>query len=142
MFIKRQMPITLIFRWTSKTTYIFLINAVVATALHGGLGFTWLTVPWTLVALVGTAVAFLIGFQNNAAYDRVWEARKIWGGIVNATRTFSVFSRDMIHSDPGTLKIILHRHRAWLTALRYALRDQKPWEIPQVTPRKSKPSIA
>jgi len=37
------------------------------------------------VALIVTAVAFLVGFQNNSAYDRIWEARKIWG----ATRGYS-----------------------------------------------------
>lgn len=51
----------------------------------------WFKIPWTPIALIGTAVAFVIGFQNNSAYGRIWEARKIWGGIVNTSRTFGMF---------------------------------------------------
>jgi predicted membrane chloride channel (bestrophin family) len=40
-------------------------------------------VPFTPVALIGTTVAFMIGFQNNAAYYGIWEARKLWGGITS-----------------------------------------------------------
>ena len=98
----------------------------------------FLTIPWALVALVGTAVAFFISFQNNSAYGRVWEARKIWGGIVNATRTFSLFTRDMIESDKEAVKKILYRHRAWLTALRFSMREPKPWEIPEIVNAKHK----
>lgn len=137
MYLKRQMPVLLMMRWTRKTTIVFIINAVIPALLHLVLGFTWLTIPWSLVALVGTAVAFLISFQNNSAYDRVWEARKIWGGIVNTTRTFSLFVRDMVENDPQSVRTILYRHRAWLTALRFAMREQKSWEIPQPTDAKS-----
>ena len=60
---------------------------------------TWLKIPWTPLALIGTAVAFVIGFQNNAAYGRIWEARKIWGGIVNSSRTFGMFVQDMVNNE-------------------------------------------
>jgi putative membrane protein len=49
----------------------------------------WMVIPWVPVSLIGTAVAFYVGFKNNQAYDRLWEARKIWGGIVNSSRSFS-----------------------------------------------------
>ena len=133
MYIERQMPLKLIVRWTRKSTKVFFINALIPVALHTVFNMTWLTIPWSLVALVGTAVAFLISFQNNSAYDRVWEARKIWGGIVNETRTFTLFVRDMIDDNPEAVKTILYRHRAWLTSLRYALRQHKSWEIPVVS---------
>ncbi|MEM7456100.1 MAG: bestrophin family ion channel [Planctomycetota bacterium] len=75
--------------WTRQETLLFLIYAVVVTCLYELAGWHWMQIPWTPLALVGTAVAFLIGFQNNAAYGRAWEARKIWGGIVNASRTWA-----------------------------------------------------
>ena len=132
MYLNRQMPLRLIFRWTRKSTALFMFNASIPVLLHVVFGLNVLTIPWSMVAIVGTAVAFLISFQNNAAYDRVWEARKIWGGIVNETRTFSMYIRDMVE-DPAAVKTLLYRHRAWLTALRFAMREQKSWEIPQVT---------
>ncbi|MBK8583498.1 MAG: hypothetical protein IPL86_17320 [Flavobacteriales bacterium] len=41
--------------------------------------------PWLPIALVGTAVAFLVGFKNNASYGRMWEARMAWGSIGNSS---------------------------------------------------------
>ena len=64
--------------------------------LYHHVGYAFLKVPWTPVAVVGTAVAFIIGFQNNSAYGRIWEARKIWGGIVNTSRTWGMKTKDMI----------------------------------------------
>jgi putative membrane protein len=38
---------------------------------------------------IGVAVAFYLGFKNSESYDRFWEARRIWGGIVNTSRTLT-----------------------------------------------------
>lgn len=37
-----------------------------------------------------------MGFQNNATYGRIWEARQIWGGIVNESRSFAMKVSDMV----------------------------------------------
>jgi putative membrane protein len=103
------------------------------------LGIKWLQVPLAPVALIGTAVAFMVGFQNNSAYDRIWEARKIWGGIVNTSRTFGMYVQDMVNNEYATeilskeelqkeIKTLTYRHIAWMTALRHAMRVSKPWE--------------
>ena len=55
-----------------------------------------MVIPSLPIALLGTAVAFNIGFKNSNAYDRGWEARKIWGGIVNYSRTYTVMVSDYI----------------------------------------------
>ena len=64
-------------------------SAVTAAHVHGGA--EWLALPALPVTVLGTAVSFYLGFKGNAAYDRLWEARKIWGGIVNSSRTWGVF---------------------------------------------------
>ena len=46
----------------------------------------YLLVP---LAVIGTTVAFYVGFKNNSAYDSMWEARKIWGAIINTSRMCS-----------------------------------------------------
>ena len=127
------------FLWSIGETLIFLTYAGLITFLYEILDFTFLDVPWTPVALIGTAVAFMVGFQNNAAYDRIWEARKIWGGIVNTSRTWGMKVQEMINnqyaSSPVELedikkekKVLIYRHIAWMTALRYAMRQRKSWE--------------
>ena len=79
--------------------------------------------------ILGTALAFFIGFNNNQAYDRWWEARKVWGEIVNDSRSWA---RQIIHflkpngGDPlfvNTLKErMVKRHIAFLYALKSNLR--------------------
>lgn len=126
--------------WTRWETLFFLVFAIVVVALYGFFDLTFLKVPWTPVALIGTAVAFIVGFQNSAAYGRIWEARKIWGGIVNSSRTWGMKVKDMVTNehanetmtDPELYeqrRILVYRHIAWINALRHAMRQPKKWEV-------------
>lgn len=140
MFIKKKYSIKDMVLWTRWETLAFFFVGLVPTVLYEVIGFKWLQLPWTPIALVGTAVAFLIGFQNNAAYGRIWEARKIWGGIVNYSRSWSMMIKDMVTNEHAKLpmtdeelaehkKTFVYRHIAWMTALRHAMRKAKPWEV-------------
>ena len=99
----------------------------------------WMSIPWLPVSIVGTAVAFYVGFKNNQAYDRLWEARKIWGAIVNSSRAWSStvkafvsnhFSNDDKDGDEiyNHVRILVHRHIAWLYTLRNQLLIPTQWE--------------
>jgi putative membrane protein len=44
------------------------------------------TAPFTLF---GVAISLYLGFRNNAAYDRWWEARKLWGQLIFDIRNLS-----------------------------------------------------
>jgi putative membrane protein len=120
--------------WTKRETVMMTAVAFVPALLWGALGWTWFEVPWVPVAMLGTASAFTVGFRNNATYARTWEARQIWGGIVNASRSWGIMARDLIVPDdgvpvdPDTAAVLVHRHVAWLTALRYQLREPRTWE--------------
>ncbi len=123
------------FKWTRRYTFIFILLSLIPVILFDLLGWKWLFIPWLPLGVLGTAVSFIVSFKNNASYDRLWEARKIWGGIVNTSRSFTVMVKDFIKSDnlsEQELKLIhkelVHRHIAWLTALRYQMRSSKPWE--------------
>jgi putative membrane protein len=125
--------------WTRYETFSFvgIITLWVAFYFIGDI--QSFRIPWTPLGLIGTAVAFMIGFQNNAVYDRIWEARKIWGGIVNESRTFGAFVQNMVTNEYAKspqsekrlqeeIRILTYRHIAWITALRYAMRNLKSWE--------------
>jgi putative membrane protein len=125
--------------WSKKYIFIFLIINSIPVVLYEVAGLKWFAIPWQPISLVGIAVAFYIGFKNNSSYERLWEARKIWGGIVNSARSFTILSRDYITNEFATEKVsenelhkthktIVHRHVAWLKALTYQLRQIKAWE--------------
>nr|WP_245547655.1 bestrophin family ion channel [Galbibacter orientalis] len=84
--------------WTRFELYKFIIIATIEVLIFN-LSDGIVQIPFTPVALVGTAVAFIIGFQSNSAYGRIWEARQIWGSIVNSSRTFGMKTKDFINNE-------------------------------------------
>lgn len=139
MYTRKVYKVLDMAKWTRYETFLFIVIITVFVGLYFFLDLAWLRIPWTPLALIGTAVAFVIGFQNNSAYGRIWEARKIWGGIVNTSRTFGMYVQDMVTNEHVTakyseeelhqeIKILTYRHIAWMTALRHAMRVSKPWE--------------
>ncbi|WKN46384.1 bestrophin family ion channel [Tunicatimonas pelagia] len=56
---------------------------------YQSLEWTFLRFRFEPLTVIGIAVSFLIGFKNNQSYDRFWEGRKIWGAIVNYSRTWA-----------------------------------------------------
>ena len=95
----------------------------------------WMSIPWLPVSLIGTAVAFYLGFKNNQSYDRVWEARKIWGAIVNTSRSWGMLVNAFIRNESLTDKELhqiktklIYRHIAWLYIFREQLLVPTQWE--------------
>ena len=113
--------------WTRRNIYITLIISIVPVVLYQIFELKFIAIPWTVVALLGTATAFIVGFKNTQTYNRTWEARQIWGAILNSSRAFGTMSRDFL-DNPEKTKELVYRHFAWLTALRYAMRDSRAWE--------------
>lgn len=114
--------------WTRRDIYVLVILATIPTVLFQVFDLKWIAIPWVPVALVGTAAAFIVGFKNTQTYNRLWEARQIWGAIVNTSRSWGIMSRDFVKSDISDKEQLIYRHCAWLTALRFQLRKPQSWE--------------
>lgn len=85
--------------------------------------------PITIPAFIGTAISVLLSFKLNQSYDRWWEARKIWGAIVNDSRSFVLQMQSFIKKgNDDAVKRISYRHIAWLYSLGQSLRGQNPTE--------------
>ena len=80
-------------------------------------------IPFSAIAALGGALAIFLGFRNNSAYDRWWEARKVWGALVNDSRSFT---RQVLawceHEDAR--RELIHRHLAFVHGLALHLRGQ------------------
>ncbi|KAA5536563.1 multidrug transporter [Taibaiella lutea] len=120
--------------WTRRDIYILIIFATIPTSLYFFLDWKWLAIPWVPIALIGTAAAFIVGFRNTQTYNRLWEARQIYGAIVNTSRSWGLLVKDQIAVNLPESKQkeihqqLIYRHIAWLTAMRYQLRVSKIWE--------------
>lgn len=114
--------------WTRRDIFTFAVMAIIPTSLYYFFDIKWLVIPWVAIALIGTAAAFVVGFKNTQTYNRLWEARQIWGSIINTSRSWGVLARDTVNTDKEEIRVLVYRHLAWLTALRYQMREPRLWE--------------
>lgn len=117
------------FNWSKQPFILGLIYSLFIFSGSYLLNFH-IYIPWQPISVIGIAVAFYLGFKNNSSYDRTWEARKIWGGIVNNSRSFGAATLAFVNGPKSdeVVKELIYRHIAWLTALRHQLRLSRQWE--------------
>lgn len=131
MLINTKIPFTYIFdKIKMEFVYVVVIGLVVK----------YLTLTYidyipkmsiSIPAFIGTAISVLLSFKLNQSYDRWWEARKVWGAIVNDSRSL-VLQLQAFVSDPNhqSIQDIAKRHVAWCYCLAYSLRGQT--DMPEV----------
>lgn len=88
--------------------------------------------PVTMVTVPGTVIGLLLAFRTNSCYGRWWEARILWGAIVNDSRTWVRQLLEFFHDaeasaeeDPR-IRLMAYRQIAWCYALTRSLRKQEP----------------
>ncbi|WP_245328327.1 bestrophin family protein [Hymenobacter aquaticus] len=129
---------------------LFTLYSLLICGLYAGAKLTFIAIPWQPVATLGIAVSFYIGFKNNGSYDRFWEGRQLWGGIVNASRTWAIKALEFVTSVVDAPNVeapaasahelshrhrqLVYRHLAWCNALRLNLRRQPELWDEQVAP--------
>jgi ion channel-forming bestrophin family protein len=104
--------------------------ALVVTLTHGFVYHFKVTLTPVPFSLIGLALAIFLGFRNSAAYDRYWEARKLWGDLAHRARSFARQVQTLLHfprpadpSDPGDpRRALVLRTIAFAHALRHQLR--------------------
>jgi putative membrane protein len=124
-----------VFFWNRRWIFFFLGISTLSYILYHVLDIYWVKLPIVPVSILGGAIAIFLGFRNSSAYDRWWEARKIWGAIVNDSRTlvmqilsYSTSAKED-HSDEAELKAwqkeMIYRHIGWVYALASHLRKEE-----------------
>lgn len=138
MITTKSISLINIIKWTAHH-FVWLFALMGGVALLYSYNVIDVVIPWLPVSVVGTAVAFYAGFKNNQSYDRMWEARKIWGGIVNDSRTWgmmvdgfvnNLFTPEEVASSEikAIKKRLIYRHIGWLYAHRSQLLVPTEWE--------------
>lgn len=126
MLINNNIKLSRIIRNTWQVDLIMIVSCAGAYFIREYLIAYHFSIPSIIPTVLGTAIAFFIGFNNNQAYDRWWEARKVWGGLVNDSRSFA---RSLLSYVPKSdesniiVKRMICRHIAFLYALKANLRN-------------------
>ncbi len=127
MHVGKRYSLVEVLMWTRHHIYKLFILGLIPVLLFQLLDWKWVALPGVVVGILGTVTAFIIGFRNSQTYNRTWEARQIWGGILNTSRSWAIMSRDFLKDKEASRRLV-NRHIAWLTALRYSMREVRSWE--------------
>lgn len=85
--------------------------------------------PLTIPAFIGTAISILLSFGISQSYERWWEARKIWGAIVNDSRSLVIQIQTLTkNGNDDKINLIALRQIAWCYSLGQTLRGLNPTE--------------
>ena len=139
MYVNKKFPIKGLLTYSWQSMLLFAGWSTIIVILFKIIGWKFIAIPFLPISLIGTALSFYLGFKNNASYDRLWEARKNWGGIVNASRKWvnmlNVYltdyeNKNLTEDEIQSIKTRLtKRHIAWLYAHKHYLRNKRqPWE--------------
>ncbi len=128
MIIRRNLKLSIILRNIWRPVVVTTALAGLAVYKFANWGQTLLHVPLGAVAMLSGALAIFLAFRNASSYDRWWEARKLWGSLVNLSRTFArevltFVAPEQQDAQPLRRSLVL-RAAAFAHALRFHLRKQ------------------
>jgi putative membrane protein len=107
---------------------MIIFSVVIAVAVLGEFSSGFLPdLVISVPALLGTAISILLSFRVSQSYDRWWEARKVWGLIVNDARTFALQVTTFLpDGNDALVKKMAYRQISWCFMLGRSLRRQDP----------------
>jgi len=132
MLLRNNIPLTYIFGKIKKELLFVIAYSVGIVILYQNFHVTRISIPVAVPALLGTIISLLLAFRSNQAYDRWWEARTLWGAIVNDSRSISRQILSFVENPYGQDEIeafkerFIKRQIAWCYALSQSLRGFNP----------------
>ncbi|OGX87157.1 hypothetical protein BEN47_11820 [Hymenobacter lapidarius] len=133
MLLDINLPISYIFKRILPDVLRVLLISVFFQVLKQFVGEQLPPIPLQLPTILGGSISLLLAFKISQSYDRWWEARKIWGSIVNDSRTLvlqvSGFVPDsLLRPDDADspLRAVAYRQIAWCYCLGQSLRGLDP----------------
>jgi putative membrane protein len=125
MIVARSIDPARILQAVGLPLFALLAYDITITLLYVHFHQRWVAVDNLPLALLGSALAIIIGLRNNSAYGRWWEARTLWGSAVNNSR--SLARGALMFLPDATAATLVRLQIAWAHALRGALLKQDPW---------------
>lgn len=139
MIVKRNFHPFKVWQYIKSQMIFVICSSFAVWAFAFATDTAFLAINFTPFGVLGGALAIFVAFKNNSAYGRWWEARTIWGGLVNSSREFARmvinFVDVQIRAQPDRReemddfkKVLIHRQIAFVHALRLHLRKQDTWQ--------------
>jgi len=133
MLIDKPIPINYIFNKVKVDVLRVLALSIIFHIMKVFFSGYLPPIPLSLPTLLGTAISLLLAFNLNQSYDRWWEARKVWGAIVNDSRSLTLQIKGFTATDSSNaeyaqtmIRKIAFRQIVWCYCLGQSLRKQTP----------------
>jgi ion channel-forming bestrophin family protein len=133
MIIRDHLPWTRVWPELSHKLGLLLIFDSTVRILYVFAGAEFLAVSSLPLSMVGAALSLFLAFRTKSAYDRWWEARTLWGGLVNSSRTLARQSLTLIGPGDQRRDMQVYQQKlirlqiCYVHALRCHLRNQNPY---------------
>ena len=130
MLLKKNIPLSYVVGKVKVELALLAAYSCMVYVAHTVYNFPGVSIPIAIPGILGTIISLLLAFRSNQAYDRWWEARTIWGAVVNDSRSFArqiLTFVDNSYEDEDRSAIrerMIKRQMAWCHSLSYHLRGQ------------------
>jgi len=130
MLLNKTIPIWFIFKKIRSEFIIVSIYSIILGILEESCDLMEISIPFMIPSILGTAISLLLAFRTNQAYERWWEARIIWGSIVNNSRSLIREVQTFFpESAVDTVQKFINHQVAWCYVLGQSLRGLEHKEI-------------
>lgn len=132
MIVRDHLPWVRVWPQISLKLGLLLIFDLTIAILYVFWGASFLAVSSLPLSMVGAALSIFLAFRTKSAYDRWWEARMLWGGLVNSSRTvarqaLTLVTDDASHDLQLWQRRLIQLQICYVHALRCHLRGQSPY---------------
>ena len=122
-------------QYVGKPLLMLVVYDLIVVAAYKAMHWNWVALPHIPLALFGSAIGIIVAFRNQSSYARWWEARTLWGAIVNNSRSWARQvvtvmlprrAEDVVELETMQRRLVYHQI-AYVHALRQHLRGLEPW---------------
>jgi putative membrane protein len=148
MIVPRGRHVARMLTYVGRPLLILLVYDLAVVTAYKILHWNWVAMPHIPLALFGSAIGIIVAFRNQSSYARWWDARTLWGSVINNSRSVArqvtTVMMPLNESEAGELKTMQRRlvyHQiAFGHALRQHLRELEPWK--ELTPLLSEQELS
>jgi ion channel-forming bestrophin family protein len=136
MIVPRTRQLTAMLAYVGLPLLMLVLYDLAVVVAYKVLHWEWVALPHIPISLFGSAIGIIVAFRNQSAYARWWEARRLWGALVNNSRSWArqvtTVMMPLNDAEAGELKAyqkrLIYHEIAYVIALRQHLRGLEPWE--------------
>jgi putative membrane protein len=133
MIVRDHLPLQQVWPLVAHRLVLLCLFDLAIAALYTFGDMKMLALSGLPLTTMGSAIGIFLAFRTNSAYERWWEARILWGGLVNASRTLARQALTLIDREGNTTvpsalqRRLLQLQLGFITAVRCHLRRQNPF---------------